>query len=102
MTDQADPTTEPNAEQPTSATGPIRTRVAPRWMRKMVIFLIVCFGLGTWGLLDAAVSVAQQLVPQDTTIVSTAGRAYGDEGSSISYRSAMPPLLCSSERAPRR
>lgn len=55
MTDQADPTTEPNAEQPTSATGPIRTRVAPRWMRKMVIFLVVCFGLGTWGLLDAAV-----------------------------------------------
>ena len=45
------------------------------------------------GLLDAAVSVAQQLVPQDTTIVSTAGRAYGDEGSSITYRSAMPPLL---------
>ena len=45
------------------------------------------------GLLDAAVSVAQQLVPQDTTIVSTAGRAYGDEGSSVSYRSAMPPLL---------
>ena len=44
------------------------------------------------GLLDAAVSVSQMLVPEGTEIVSTAGRVYG-EGTSISYRSTRPPLL---------
>lgn len=54
MTDQADSQTESSAPEKTAATGPVRTRVAKRWMRKMVIFLIVCFGLGTWGWIDAA------------------------------------------------
>jgi len=45
------------------------------------------------GLLDAAVAVSQQLVPEGTHIVSTAGRVYGGEGSSLSYSSAKPPLL---------
>ena len=44
------------------------------------------------GLLDAAVAVSQQLVPEGTEIVSTAGRVYG-EGASLSYRSTKPPLL---------
>ena len=44
------------------------------------------------GLLDAAVAVAQQIVPEGTEIVSTAGRVYG-EGTSLSYRSTKPPLL---------
>jgi hypothetical protein len=55
MTDQADPQNESGADEATPVSGPVRTTVAPRWMRKMLIFLIVCFGLGTWGLLDAAV-----------------------------------------------
>jgi C-terminal peptidase prc len=44
------------------------------------------------GLLDAAVAVSQQLVPEGTEIVSTSGRVYG-EGTSLSYRSTKPPLL---------
>ncbi|KAL1522324.1 hypothetical protein AB1Y20_017316 [Prymnesium parvum] len=44
------------------------------------------------GLLNAAISVSQQLVPEGTEIVSTAGRVYS-EGTSISYRSNRPPLL---------
>ena len=44
------------------------------------------------GLLDAAVAVSQQLVPEGTEIVSTAGRVYG-EGATLSYRSTKPPLL---------
>ena len=44
------------------------------------------------GLLDAAVGVAQMLVPDGTEIVSTSGRVYG-EGTSLSYRSTKPPLL---------
>ena len=49
------------------------------------------------GLLEAAVSVSQQLVPKGTEIVSTAGRVYGDE-TSISYRSTQPPLLAPTTR----
>ena len=44
------------------------------------------------GLLDAAVAVSQQLVPEGTEIVSTAGRVYG-EGTTLSYRSTKPPML---------
>ena len=49
------------------------------------------------GLLDAAVAVSQQLVPENTEIVSTAGRVYG-EGTSLSYRSTKPPMLSPSTR----
>jgi len=46
------------------------------------------------GVLDAAVAVSQQLVPEGTEIVSTAGRAGGMYGErSLSYRSTKPPLL---------
>ena len=46
------------------------------------------------GLLEAAVAVSQQLVPQGTNIVSTAGRdGLGGLGGSLSYRSVTPPLL---------
>lgn len=38
-----------------TTTGEQRTAVSKRWLRKMVIFFVVCFGLGIWGLLDAAV-----------------------------------------------
>ena len=44
------------------------------------------------GLLEAAVAVSQQLVPQGTEIVSTSGRAYGD-GNALTYKSSKPPLL---------
>lgn len=44
------------------------------------------------GLLNSAVAVSQQLVPENTEIVSTAGRVYG-EGTSLSYRSTRPPAL---------
>ena len=44
------------------------------------------------GLLDSAVAVSQQLVPEGTEIVSTSGRIYG-EGATLSYRSTRPPLL---------
>lgn len=59
MSDQPiDPSGERPADQaggtPTPReAGPMRTRVSIRWMRKMVIFFVVCFGLGTWGLYDA-------------------------------------------------
>merc|ERR1712185_595607 len=49
------------------------------------------------GLLDAAVSVSQQLVAEGTEIVSTVGRVYG-EGTSLSYRSNRPPLLADKTR----
>ena len=55
MTDQADSQNESSAPEMAGATGPVRTKVATRWMRKMVIFFVVCFGLGSWGLLDAVV-----------------------------------------------
>lgn len=47
------------------------------------------------GLLEAAVSVSQQLVPEGTTIVTTAGRdgPDGPVGGSLSYRSVTAPLL---------
>jgi len=49
------------------------------------------------GLLDAAVAVSQQLVPQGTDIVSTSGRVYG-EGTSLTYRSVKAPLVAASTR----
>lgn len=56
MNDQADSASTTTTESPASmSSGPLRTHVASRWMKKMAIFLIVCVGLGTWGLLDAAV-----------------------------------------------
>jgi carboxyl-terminal processing protease len=45
------------------------------------------------GLLDAAVGVAQQLVPKGQEIVSTTGR-----GTELSYRSTKPPILNPSTR----
>jgi hypothetical protein len=46
--------TSADVNQPLHSDGAVqRTRVSKRWMRKMVIFFIVCFGLGSWGLLDA-------------------------------------------------
>lgn len=56
MNDQADSaSTSPAESSASTASGPLRTHVASRWMKKMVMFLIVCVGIGTWGLLDAAV-----------------------------------------------
>lgn len=48
-----EPISTDSSEATRSDSGPQRTRVSKRWMRKMVIFFIVCFGLGSWGLLDA-------------------------------------------------
>jgi len=49
------------------------------------------------GLLDAAVSVAQQFVPQGTEIVSTSGRLYGEDAT-LTYRSSRPPLVSPSTK----
>ena len=42
------------------------------------------------GLLDAAVSVSQQLVPSGTEIVSTAGRVYGEVLDQIPNQGGLP------------
>jgi len=47
------PASEPIRTTPPAESGPQRTQVSSRWMRKMVIFFVVCFGLGSWGLWDA-------------------------------------------------
>lgn len=48
------PASEPIRTTPPAESGPQRTQVSSSWMRKMVIFFVVCFGLGSWGLWDAA------------------------------------------------
>lgn len=44
---------QPMDHSPAEAGQELRTRTSGRWMRKMVIFFVVCFGLGSWGLYDA-------------------------------------------------
>jgi hypothetical protein len=47
-------------DQPSAASGEMigeqKTKVSKRWLRKMLIFFVVCIGLGIWGLYDAAVA----------------------------------------------
>lgn len=79
---------EGTAEETARAIRALQDAEGPQGLKALVIDLRDNPG----GLLDAAVAVSQQLVPEGTEIVSTAGRVYG-EGTSLSYRSTKPPML---------
>jgi hypothetical protein len=71
---------EPSAAAPTmpdTSTGGIqRTRLSPKWLAKTLIFLVVLFGFGCWGLYDA------------TVVYPERGRGYAENAQRLYLRAA--------------